>query len=104
MFVSRKSDVKKYVLKLQDYKKDSISKLRYLKIITGEQCLDFFKYVYILILCFVDLELVNHSEAKSIFETNYSHIYYILHETIYSFESNAKQKGKYIFKLGIKFK
>lgn len=36
MFASKKSDVKKYVLKLQDYKKDSISKLRYLKIITGE--------------------------------------------------------------------
>lgn len=36
MFTSKKSDIKKYVLKLQDYKKDSISKLRYLKIITGD--------------------------------------------------------------------
>ncbi|KAL5289618.1 RALGAPA2 family protein [Megaselia abdita] len=73
MFASKKSsDVKKYVLKLQDYKKDCTSKLRYLKIIT---------------------DVVLEEEAKSIFETNYSHIYYIFHETIYSLESTSKQKA-----------
>lgn len=37
----------------------------------------------------VDLE-----EAKSLFETNYSHVYYILYDTFVQAEQNLKQRGE----------
>lgn len=33
-------------------------------------------------------------EAKSLFETNYSHVYYILYDTFVQAEQNLKQRGK----------
>ncbi|XP_055382867.1 probable Rho GTPase-activating protein CG5521 isoform X2 [Condylostylus longicornis] len=65
------ADVKKSTLKIQDYKKDSATRLRHLKTI----------------LDFVDLD-----EAKSVFETNYSHVYYILYDTFVQAEANLKQR------------
>lgn len=37
----------------------------------------------------VDLE-----DAKSLFETNYSHVYYILYDTFVQAEQNLKQRGR----------
>ena len=34
-------------------------------------------------------------EAKSFFEANYSHIFYILHETFVQAEANLKQRGEF---------
>lgn len=39
----------------------------------------------------VDLE-----EAKSLFETNYSHVYYILYDTFVQAEQNLKQRGVFL--------
>jgi len=33
-------------------------------------------------------------ESKSLFETNYSHVYFILYDTFIQAEANLKQKGK----------
>lgn len=33
-------------------------------------------------------------EAKAFFEANYSHIFYILHETFVQAEANLKQRGE----------
>ncbi|KAL9899872.1 putative Rho GTPase-activating protein CG5521 isoform 1-T1 [Glossina fuscipes fuscipes] len=65
------ADVKKSTAKLQDYKKDSASRLRHLRTI---------------------LDNVDHEEAKSLFETNYSHVYFILYDTFIQAEANLKQK------------
>ncbi|CAD7084282.1 unnamed protein product [Hermetia illucens] len=64
-------DVKKSTLKIQDCKKDSATRLRHLKTI----------------LDFVDID-----EAKSLFETNYSHVYYILYDTFVQAETNLRQR------------
>lgn len=37
---------------------------------------------------------VDHEEAKSLFEKNYSHVYFILYDTFIQAEANLKQKGK----------
>lgn len=39
-------------------------------------------------------EHVSSDEAKSFFEENYSHIFYILYETFVQAETNLKQRGK----------
>lgn len=39
-------------------------------------------------------EHVDSDEAKAFFEANYSHIFYILHETFVQAETNLKQKGE----------
>ncbi|XP_055680248.1 probable Rho GTPase-activating protein CG5521 isoform X2 [Lutzomyia longipalpis] len=65
------TDVKKSTLKIQDCKKDSQTRLRHLKTILDH----------------VDLE-----EAKSLFESNYSHVYYVLYDTFIQAESNLKQR------------
>lgn len=39
-------------------------------------------------------EHVDIEEAKSIFETNYSHVYYVLYDTFITAEGNLRQKGK----------
>ncbi|XP_059614307.1 probable Rho GTPase-activating protein CG5521 [Phlebotomus argentipes] len=65
------ADVKKSTLKIQDCKKDSQTRLRHLKTILDH----------------VDLE-----EAKSLFESNYSHVYYVLYDTFIQAESNLKQR------------
>lgn len=38
-------------------------------------------------------EHVDIDEAKSIFETNYSHVYYVLYDTFITAEGNLRQKG-----------
>ncbi|XP_017036880.1 probable Rho GTPase-activating protein CG5521 isoform X2 [Drosophila kikkawai] len=65
------ADVKKSTAKLQDCKKDSASRLRHLRMILDN----------------VELE-----ESKSLFETNYSHVYFILYDTFIQAEANLKQK------------
>lgn len=37
---------------------------------------------------------MDNDEAKAFFEANYSHIFYILHETFVQAETNLKQRGK----------
>lgn len=39
-------------------------------------------------------EHVDSDEAKTFFEANYSHIFYILHETFVQAETNLRQRGK----------
>lgn len=41
------------------------------------------------------LDNVDAEEAKTLFETNYSHIYFILYDTFIQAEANLKQKGIY---------
>ncbi|KAH8362863.1 hypothetical protein KR084_002040 [Drosophila pseudotakahashii] len=65
------ADVKKSTAKLQDCKKDSASRLRHLRMI---------------------LDNVEVDEWKSLFETNYSHVYFILYDTFIQAEANLKQK------------
>ncbi|PNF30190.1 Ral GTPase-activating protein subunit alpha-2 [Cryptotermes secundus] len=65
------ADVKKSTLKIQDLKKDSATRLKHLKII---------------------LENVDAEEAKSVFESNFSHIYYILYDTFVTAEANLRQR------------
>lgn len=38
-------------------------------------------------------EHVDIEEAKSLFETNYSHVYYILYDTFVQAETNLRQRG-----------
>ncbi|XP_039970702.1 probable Rho GTPase-activating protein CG5521 [Bactrocera tryoni] len=65
------ADIKKSTGKFQDCKKDSTSRLRHLRTI---------------------LDNVDQEEAKSLFETNYSHVYFILYDTFIQAEANLKQK------------
>ncbi|XP_065371984.1 probable Rho GTPase-activating protein CG5521 isoform X1 [Calliphora vicina] len=65
------ADIKKSTAKLQDCKKDSASRLRHLRTI---------------------LDNVDHEDAKSLFETNFSHVYFILYDTFIQAEANLKQK------------
>ncbi|XP_053946635.1 probable Rho GTPase-activating protein CG5521 isoform X2 [Anastrepha ludens] len=65
------ADIKKSTGKFQDCKKDSASRLRHLRTI---------------------LDNVDQEEAKSLFETNYSHVYFILYDTFIQAEANLKQK------------
>lgn len=47
-------------------------------------------------LVFVSSPLVDNvevEESKSLFETNYSHVYFILYDTFIQAEANLKQKG-----------
>ncbi|KAG5670487.1 hypothetical protein PVAND_000749 [Polypedilum vanderplanki] len=63
--------IKKSTLKVQDQKKEVFSRLKHIKTI---------------------VEHVDSDEAKSFFEANYSHIFYILHETFVQAEANLKQR------------
>lgn len=45
---------------------------------------------------FLCAENVDSDEAKSFFESNYSHIYYILYDSFIAAETNLKQKGKLV--------
>lgn len=47
---------------------------------------------------FLFSEHVDIDEAKSIYETNYSHVYFILYDTFVQAETNLKQKGWYIWR------
>jgi len=38
-------------------------------------------------------DVVDYEESKSLFETNYSHVYFILYDTFIQAEANLKQKG-----------
>ncbi|XP_055321595.1 probable Rho GTPase-activating protein CG5521 isoform X1 [Sitodiplosis mosellana] len=72
MFIKKTHvDVKKLTSKIQDSKKDTASRLRHLKTI---------------------LEHVDIDEAKSIFESNYSHVYFILYDTFVQAETNLRQR------------
>ncbi|RZF33885.1 hypothetical protein LSTR_LSTR009909 [Laodelphax striatellus] len=64
-------DVKKSTQKIQDPKKDSATRFKHLRIV---------------------LEHVDVEEGKQLFETNYSHIYYIFYDNFISAETNLKQK------------
>ncbi|XP_073994212.1 probable Rho GTPase-activating protein CG5521 isoform X1 [Rhodnius prolixus] len=65
------ADIKKSTLKLQDPKKDSATRFKHLRII---------------------LEHVDLEEAKTLFESNYSHIYFVLYECFITAETNLRQK------------
>ncbi|GFS68356.1 hypothetical protein NPIL_633392 [Nephila pilipes] len=66
------SDVKKSSQKVLDPKKDCLSRLKHLRIV---------------------LENSDTAEAKSFFENNYSHIYYIFYDVFISAETNLKQRA-----------
>lgn len=40
-------------------------------------------------------EHVEIDEAKSVFEANYSHVYFILYDTFVQAETNLRQRGKF---------
>lgn len=44
---------------------------------------------------FIFSEHVDIDEAKSIFESNYSHVYFILYDTLVQAETNLRQRGKF---------
>ncbi|XP_017775856.1 PREDICTED: ral GTPase-activating protein subunit alpha-1 isoform X1 [Nicrophorus vespilloides] len=71
MFSKKITDVKKSTLKIQDAKKDLATRVKHLKII---------------------LDNVDHSEAKGLFEANFSHIFQILYDTFVLAEGNLKQR------------
>jgi hypothetical protein len=50
-------------------------------------------FVVVVIIIFLLLENVDAEEAKSIFESNFSHIYYILYDTFVTAETNLRQRG-----------
>ncbi|CAL1264601.1 unnamed protein product [Larinioides sclopetarius] len=66
------SDVKKSSQKVLDPKKDCLSRLKHLRIV---------------------LDNSDTAEAKSFFESNYSHIYYIFYDVFISAENNLKQRA-----------
>lgn len=64
-------------------------------------------YIYILcnifhvlysIFPFFISDNVDYEESKSLFETNYSHVYFILYDTFIQAEANLKQKGNFHFR------
>lgn len=65
------ADVKKSTQKLQDHKKDSATRFKHLRIILDH----------------IDVE-----EAKSLFEANYCHIYYVVYDCFINADNNLKQK------------
>ncbi|XP_059477062.1 ral GTPase-activating protein subunit alpha-1 isoform X2 [Neocloeon triangulifer] len=72
MFAKKISiDIKKSTLKIQDYKRDSATRLKHVKIV---------------------IDNVETAVAKSFFEANFSHIYSILYESFLAAETNLKQK------------
>lgn len=53
---------------------------------------------FIHVFCFCcSVDHVDSDEAKAFFEANYSHIFYILHETFVQAEANLKQRGEFIY-------
>ncbi|KAI8425217.1 hypothetical protein MSG28_007030, partial [Choristoneura fumiferana] len=64
-------DVKKSTVKIQDSKKDSATRLKHLKIV---------------------LEHIDTDEAKSYFEANFSHVYFILYDNFIQAENNLRQR------------
>lgn len=50
--------------------------------------------MYVYLVTFADN--VDYEESKSLFETNYSHVYFILYDTFIQAEANLKQKGNYL--------
>ncbi|XP_021202849.2 probable Rho GTPase-activating protein CG5521 isoform X1 [Bombyx mori] len=64
-------DLKKSTVKIQDSKKDSATRLKHLKII---------------------LEHFDSDEAKTYFENNFSHVYFILYDNFIQAENNLRQK------------
>lgn len=44
---------------------------------------------------FLIADHVDIDEAKSIFEANYSHVYFILYDTFVQAETNLRQRGKF---------
>ncbi|XP_042904592.1 ral GTPase-activating protein subunit alpha-1 [Parasteatoda tepidariorum] len=66
------SDVKKSSLKVLDLKKDSLGRLKHLKVV---------------------LENSDIHEAKIFFESNYSHIFYVFYDVFISAENNLKQRA-----------
>ncbi|XP_010226760.1 PREDICTED: ral GTPase-activating protein subunit alpha-2-like [Tinamus guttatus] len=71
---SRKShaDVKKSTQKALDPKKDVLTRLKHLRAI---------------------LDIVDGSDLKQFFESNYSQIYFIFYENFVTLENSLKQKG-----------
>jgi hypothetical protein len=49
--------------------------------------------IIFIIIIVLFLENVDAEEAKSIFESNFSHIYYILYDTFVTAEANLRQRG-----------
>ncbi|XP_052756365.1 probable Rho GTPase-activating protein CG5521 isoform X2 [Galleria mellonella] len=64
-------DVKKSTVKIQDSKKDSATRLKHLKIV---------------------LEHFDAEEAKTYFENNFSHVYFILYDNFIQAENNLRQR------------
>ncbi|XP_059053415.1 probable Rho GTPase-activating protein CG5521 [Achroia grisella] len=64
-------DVKKSTVKIQDSKKDSATRLKHLKIV---------------------LEHFDVDEAKTYFENNFSHVYFILYDNFIQAENNLRQR------------
>ncbi|KAG6460480.1 hypothetical protein O3G_MSEX011998 [Manduca sexta] len=64
-------DVKKSTVKIQDSKKDSATRLKHLKIV---------------------LEHFDSDEAKTYFENNFSHVYFILYDNFIQAENNLRQR------------
>ncbi|XP_068618842.1 probable Rho GTPase-activating protein CG5521 isoform X2 [Battus philenor] len=72
MFTKKSNqDVKKSTVKIQDSKKDSTTRLKHLKIV---------------------LEHFDVDEAKTYFEANFSHVYFILYDNFILAENNLRQR------------
>ncbi|KAL1460676.1 hypothetical protein WDU94_012635 [Cyamophila willieti] len=65
------ADIKKSILKFQDSKKDSSARFKHLKIV---------------------VEHIDAREGRSLFESNYSCIYYIFYDALIAAENNLKQR------------
>ncbi|VDI04864.1 Hypothetical predicted protein, partial [Mytilus galloprovincialis] len=65
-------DIKKSAQKVSDHKKDSITRLKHLRLVID------------------NYEVI---EAKAFFETNYSHIYYIFNDNFATVEADLKQRA-----------
>jgi len=66
--------IKKSIQKILDPKKDVFTRLKHLKLI---------------------IEGGEESELSQVFESHYSHIYYIFHESFLVTEANLRQKGSH---------
>lgn len=56
----------------------------------------FWLYLHWILIFFFFLRFSEHvdiEEAKSLFETNYSHVYYVLYDTFIQADANLRQRG-----------
>lgn len=88
-------DIKKSALKINDLKKDTVTRYKHLKHVLGmSQHINFKFFPRCLVTLIIFPEHISGTEAKSFFETNYSNIYHIFYDNFIIAEANLKQKGE----------